>query len=46
MEKLIYHLQDMDDVPMIVMKKRVVGLDNGKNISGYHPCTTSDAIQA
>ena len=30
MEKKIYHLQDMEDVHMILMKKKVVGLDNGK----------------
>ena len=32
--ELIYHLQDMDDAPMIVMKKRVTGLDNGKKYMG------------
>ena len=30
MEKIIYHLQDIDDVHMIGMKKKVVALDNGK----------------
>ena len=29
-EKRIYHIQDMDDVHMIGMKKKIVGLYNGK----------------
>ena len=33
-----------ENVHMIRMKKTVVGLDN-VNVWGYHPCTTSDAIQ-
>ena len=30
MENIIYHLRDMEGVHMIGMKKKVVGLDNGK----------------
>ena len=30
--KITYHLQDIEDVYMIEMKKKVVGLDNGKYI--------------
>ena len=32
LEKIIYNLQDKEDVHMIGMKKKVVGLDNGKCI--------------
>ena len=32
MENIIYHLRDMEGVHMIGMKKKVVGLDNGKYI--------------
>ena len=32
MEKIIYYLQDMEGVHIIGMKKKIMGLDNGKYI--------------